>query len=231
MARKTNGLTAKRVAKLTEPGRYHDSEAKGLYLQVQQSPKGGVTRHGCFATSMAGVSAGMALAAPPTSRLKEARERARRRGSCWPMASIRSRPKKAAKAAAHLPHAKTLTFEEATRQYYAQHNAKWSNRKHAKQFLSSLETYAFPKLGRLSVADIDTGAVLKVLEPIWPTKTETASRVRGRIESVLDWATVRNYRTGENPARWKGHLVEVLPARGQIQKTEHQPALQFERAP
>ena len=91
--------------------------------------------------------------------------------------------KKAAKAAVALAHAKTLTFEEATRQYYAQHNAKWRNRKHAKQFLSSLETYALPKIGRLSVADIDTGAVLKVLEPIWPTKTETASRVRGRIES------------------------------------------------
>jgi integrase len=79
----------------------------------------------------------------------------------------------------------------------------------------------------LPVASIDTGLVLKVVEPIWQDKTETASRVRGRIESVLDWATVRGYGTGENPARWKGHLAEVLPARGRIAKPEHHPALPY----
>ena len=139
--------------------------------------------------------------------------------------------KKQARAAAALAAAKTVTFEEAAKQYYAQHNAKWNNRKHAAQFISTMSTYAFPKIGRLSVADIDTGAVLRCIEPIWPSKTETASRVRQRIELVLDWATVRNYRTGENPARWKGHLAEVLPARDQIQKSNHHPALPFVELP
>jgi integrase len=85
----------------------------------------------------------------------------------------------------------------------------------------------YPKIGKLAVADIDTGQVLKVIEPIWPTKTETANRVRGRIEQVLDWCTVRGYRSGDNPARWKGHLANVLPARGSIQRVEHHPALPY----
>ena len=230
MARKTNGLTAKRVERLKEPGRYHDPDHKGLYLQVQES-RNGISKSWLLRYEHGGRERWHGLGSAADFSLKEARERARRARQLLADGIDPVEAKKAAKAAVALAHAKTLTFEEATRQYYAQHNAKWSNRKHAKQFLSSLEAYAIPKLGRLSVADIDTGAVLKVLEPIWPTKTETASRVRGRIELVLDWATVRNYRTGENPARWKGHLAEVLPARGQIQKTEHQPALPFEELP
>ncbi|MEQ1865631.1 MAG: site-specific integrase [Micropepsaceae bacterium] len=94
-----------------------------------------------------------------------------------------------------------------------------------------MKQYAFPALGKLPVAAIDTGLVLRVVEPIWPDKTETASRVRNRIESVLDWATVRGYRSGDNPARWKGHLAEVLPARNQIAKPQHHAALPFTEVP
>ena len=83
----------------------------------------------------------------------------------------------------------------------------------------------------MPVADIDTGLVLKCIEPIWQAKTETANRVRGRIESVLDWATVRGYRKGDNPARWRGHLAEVLPSREKIQKTVHHAALPFAELP
>ena len=90
--------------------------------------------------------------------------------------------------------------------------------------------YAFPRIGNLPVGEIDTGLVLRCVEPIWADKTETASRVRGRIESVLDWCTVRGYRTGDNPARWKGHLAEVLPAKSKIAKTTHHPALPYGRA-
>jgi integrase len=94
-----------------------------------------------------------------------------------------------------------------------------------------MRDYVFPKLGKLAVADVDLGSVLAVLEPIWPTKTETASRVRGRIEAVLDWAAVRNYRTGDNPARWKGHLEHVLAARARLARQRHHPALPYSEVP
>ena len=135
--------------------------------------------------------------------------------------------RQAERAERALKSAKAVTFKEAAEQYFDQHERKWKNAKHRAQFLSTLESYVFPALGKLSIAAIDTGLVLKVIEPIWQDKTETANRVRGRIESVLDWATVRGYRTGDNPARWKGHLAEVLPARASIQKVEHHAALPF----
>jgi integrase len=91
--------------------------------------------------------------------------------------------------------------------------------------------YAYPVIGNLAVADIDTGLVLKCIEPIWPNRTETASRVRGRIEAVLDWATVRRYRSGDNPARWKGHLEHVLPARDKLAKRQHHAALPYAEIP
>ena len=134
-------------------------------------------------------------------------------------------------ATRELAAAKALTFEQAAHQYFDSHERKWKNAKHRSQFLSSLRDYAFPKIGRLSVSSIDTGLVLKCVEPIWQKKTETASRVRGRIEKILDWSTVRGYRTGDNPARWKGHIGEVLPAPSSINKAEHHPALPFTEIP
>ena len=90
-----------------------------------------------------------------------------------------------------------------------------------------LETYAYPFFGSLSVSSIDTALVMKVLEPIWKEKTETASRVRGRIEAILDWATARGFRVGENPGRWRGHLDKLLPARSKVQKVKHHKALPY----
>jgi integrase len=140
-----------------------------------------------------------------------------------PLAARRSQQQADALAAA-----KATTFEESAREYHRQHESKWKNKKHAAQFLSTLEAYAFPVLGKISIADVDTPLVLKVLDPIWKTKTETANRVRGRIELVLGWATVRGLRTGDNPARWRRHLSEVLPARNKIAATEHHAALPYE---
>lgn len=128
-----------------------------------------------------------------------------------------------ARAAASVP-----TFEEAARRYFRHHGPKWRNAKHRAQFLSTLETYAYPHIGQLRVTEVETDSVLRVLEPIWFDKTETASRVRGRIEKVLSWAKARGYTSGENPARWSGHLAELLPARSQIQKTRHHRALPFD---
>jgi integrase len=130
-----------------------------------------------------------------------------------------------------LEKARGLTFADAAQQFFDQHQAKWRNAKHRDQFLSSLKQYAFPTLGGLSVADIDTGLVLRAIEPIWHTKTATADRVRNRIESVLDFAKVRGARTGDNPAKWKGHLENILPARGQIAKVVGHKALEYAELP
>lgn len=121
--------------------------------------------------------------------------------------------------------AKALTFEAAARAYIDAKSAEWQNAKHVAQWSATLETYAYPILGKLHVADIQQAHILTMLEPIWTTKTETASRVRGRVENVLDWARVRGYRAGENPARWRGHLDKLLPAPKKIAKVEHHPAV------
>lgn len=117
------------------------------------------------------------------------------------------------------------TFEQAAEAYIEAHADTWKNPKHRAQWSSTLNTYAYPQMGSLLVKDVAQEHVLSALEPIWRTKTETANRLRGRIERVLDWATARKYRTGENPARWKGHLDKLLPAPGKIQKVEHHRAL------
>jgi len=130
-----------------------------------------------------------------------------------------------------LEAAKTITFKECAEGYIKAHRAGWRNGKHASQWEATLATYAEPIIGKLSVQAIDTALVLKVLEPIWTEKPETAGRVRGRMESILDWAKVRGYRMGENPARWKGHLDHLLPARSKVQKVEHHAALPYAELP
>lgn len=122
---------------------------------------------------------------------------------------------------------KRITFAEAAARLIESKRAGWKNEKHAAQWVSTLENYAYPVIGALPVADVDKTLILKILEPIWTTKNETASRLRGRIEAVLDWAAVHEYRTGENPARWSGHLEHILAAPGKVQKTEHHAALPF----
>ena len=134
----------------------------------------------------------------------------------------------AAKRAALAEAAKAVTFKDAAQSYIDGHRAGWRNAKHAAQWETTLATYAEPIIGALGVQAIDTGLVLKVLEPIWATKSETASRLRGRIEAVLDWAKVRGYRSGENPARWRGHLDKLLPAPAKVRRVEHYAAAAFD---
>jgi integrase len=127
--------------------------------------------------------------------------------------------------------AKTKTFKECAQDYIAANQDRWKNAIHGKQWLTTLATYVYPVIGALPVASIDTGLVLKCIEPHWKTKTETMSRVRGRIESILDWATVRKYRAGDNPARWRGHLEHVLPDRNKIAKPVNYPSLPYSELP
>lgn len=135
--------------------------------------------------------------------------------------------RKAQCMASALAAASTVTFKEAVGRYIDTMQPKWRNAKHGAQWRTTLASYAYPVLGDLPVQSIDTSLVLKALEPIWKQKTETASRVRGRIEAVLDWATVRGMRQGDNPARWRGHLAQVLPSRSQIAKVKHHAALPY----
>ena len=205
-------LTAKRVEHLHKPGRHPDGD--GLYLQVTQSGvKSWVLRY-----ERNGRERMLGLGTLRDFSLKEARERARRARQ---LLADGVDPIDAQRAQRTVP---TLTFRQAVEAYNTRHEQKWTSRR--PQFLSSLRRYAFPILGDLPLPVIDTPAVLRVVQPIWTTKTETANRVRARIEAVLDWAIVSGHRPkGDNPARWKGHLAMILPAPGAIAKVQHHAAL------
>lgn len=162
----------------------------------------------------------MGLGGYPAVSLAEARERARAareaiRGNLDPIDEA-----KRARSGLKAHSARVVTFKQAAAGYIAAHEAGWKNAKHAQQWVNTLETYAYPVIGDLSVEDIDAAHVLKILEPIWTDKIETASRLRGRIETVLDWATARNYRKGDNPARWRGHLEMLLAKPGQLRRVK-----------
>jgi integrase len=131
------------------------------------------------------------------------------------------------RAQAQLDAARALTFGECAAAYIEANKAGWKNTKHAAQWKNTLDTYAAPVIGALPVQAIDTGLVLRVIEPIWREKPETANRVRGRIEAVLDWAKVRGFRAGDNPARCHGHLEKSLPKRSKVKRVEHHAALPY----
>jgi integrase len=131
------------------------------------------------------------------------------------------------RAAERVEAAKAMTFDDCSAAYIAAHEAAWRNAKHRQQWTNTLRTYVTPVFGKLPVQSVDVALVLKVIEPMWVTKPETANRVRGRIETVLDWAKARELRTGENPARWRGHLEHMLPPKSKLRKVKHHPALPF----
>src|SRR5262249_26009409 len=142
---------------------------------------------------------------------------------------IEDRKRKRAETA--LTNAKSITFARAAAAYIATHRAGLKNAKHAKQWATTIATYVEPKLGRLDVAHVDTGLIRQVLEPIWTTKPETAGRVRGRVEAILDWAKVSGYRTGENAARWKGNLDKLLPKLSKVRRVKHHAAMAYDKLP
>jgi integrase len=139
--------------------------------------------------------------------------------------------RRAERAQQRLDAAKAITFKECAESYIASHRAGWRNDKHKYQWSATLSTYVYPAIGTLPVQTVNTALVLKVLEPIWTVKPETAGRVRQRIESILDVAKVRGYRDGENPARWRGHLDKLLPARSKVRAVEHHAALPYAQLP
>ena len=215
-------LTTKRVARALRTGHGRFLDGAGLTLQVTGVGKGSwLLRYG-----RAGKERMLGLGPTHTVTLAEARARAKAARLMLLDGIDPIDAKRAQKAQRALEQAKALTFQQAARKFHDAHEGGWRNR-HAGEWLSSLEKYVFPIIGNLSVAAIDTGLVLKCIETHWSTKTETMSRVRGRIEAVLGWATVRGYRVGDNPAQWRNHLDKVLPAPGVVAKPVHHPALPY----
>jgi integrase len=223
--RESNRLTALKVSKARAPGRYGDGG--GLYLQVSRSQ----TKSWVFRFMRNGRIREMGLGPVDIVSLADAREKAREARRLILDGSDPIEARREARLKALADEAKTTTFQECSEGYIKAHRAGWKNAKHIWQWETSLSKFVFPVFGRLAVNDVNTGLVIKALEPIWTTKTETATRVRQRIEAVLDWAKVRGYRKGENPARWRGHLEKLLPAPSKVAPVVHLAAMPYGEMP
>lgn len=218
MARAFEKLSDLKVRKVKLPG--YLSDGGGLYLQVSPS----LTKSWVFRYQIDGRAREMGLGSFNTFGLRDARDRAT---NCRKLLADGIDPidhRNAALQKKRLSDARVMTFGQCCEKYIEAHRSGWKNAKHAGQWEATLSTYC-KLLWSLDVGAIDTALVMKCLEPIWTAKTETASRVRGRIESVLAWATVRKFRTGDNPAAWRNHLDQLLPKRSKVQKVEHRAAL------
>jgi integrase len=212
-------LSPASVRHAAKPGLYGDGG--GLWLSV--GPGG--NKSWLYRFMLDGRAREMGLGPLHTIGLAEARERARAaRRLCLDGIDPIDR-KHADRDARRLAAASAVTFKDCAAKYVAANRAGWRSAKHAAQWDATLATYAYPIIGALPVGAIDTAHVTRVLEPIWATKPETASRVRGRIEAVLDYAATHRWRSGENPARWRGHLENALPKRSKVAKVEHHAAL------
>tara|TARA_B100000780_G_scaffold167624_1_gene117385 strand:+ start:94 stop:1410 length:1317 start_codon:yes stop_codon:yes gene_type:complete len=212
--RKSKTLTAAKVNGNLEPGKYHDGGGVGLFLRVEKNG----SRRWLQRTTINGKRREIGLGSPPNVSLADARDQAshnkrRVRDGLDPLTEKRNSKK-------------ALTFAEAVDIFLDVKLDEFRNEKHKNQWRSTLATYAKPTLGKLSVSEVFVQDVLQALKPIWSSKTETASRVRGRIEAVLSWATVSGYREGDNPARWRGNLSELLPNPNKVAEKKKYPALQ-----
>lgn len=210
---------------MTRTGRHADG--LGLYLQVTKTG----AKSWLFRYMIAGRSREMGLGPIHAVSLADAREKA---AACRKQLADGIDPLEAkvrAIEAAARALAATLSFKQCAEKYIAAHEASWKNPKHKQQWHNTLKTYVNPIFGAKSVSHICTDDVLKVIEPLWPVKTETASRVRGRIEVILSWAAVRGMRPSENPARWRGHLDQLLPKRAKVSIVKHHSALPFRAVP
>lgn len=221
--RQLHRLSARTVVTKKRPGLYGDGG--GLYLQIAEG--GTKTWIFRYRSPLTKKPRYMGLGALHSVGLPKARETAEAQRGLLSLGldPIRARDEELSRQAAEA--ARAVTFAHCTKSYIESHKAGWRNEKHADQWTNTIKTYCDPVIGTLPVQDVDTGLVLKILEPIWATKPETASRLRGRIESILDWARARGHRTGENPARWRGHLKQLLPALAKKDRVTHHKAMSF----
>ncbi|HKM71547.1 MAG TPA: integrase arm-type DNA-binding domain-containing protein [Stellaceae bacterium] len=221
MAGTIGKLTALAITQAKRRGYYGDGG--GLFLQVSASG----AKSWVFRFKESTRLREMGLGPTHTVSLAEARQKALecRKARLDGLDPIEARRGK--RIQAKLDAAKAMTFAACAESYIASHRAGWRNPKHAAQWPATLCTYVYPVFGSLPVQAVDVGLVMKAIEPIWTQKPETAGRVRGRIESVLDWAAARGYRQGENPARWRGHLENLLPKKAKVRRVEHHAALPY----
>jgi integrase len=231
-------LNALKVAKLTEPGRYGDGG--NLWLQVTDTGRKDadgapiVTKSWVLRFKISGKARAMGLGPVELVSLADARELARdaRKVLLKGKDPIEERDKdrKAAVEAKRIEAARSMSFRTCAEKYIAAHESSWKNLVHRAQWPSTLQRYAYPEIGDLPVSAVDLALVLRILEPIWSEKRETADRVRGRIEAVLDWACVKRYRQGDNPARWRGNLEHLLADKSK-RMIRHHPAMPYKNVP
>lgn len=220
-----NKLNDFAIKQIVKPGVHCDGE--GLYLQITR--KG--SRSWLLRYQKDGRARAMGIGPLSLISLAEARKRARaaRLQLLDGVDPIDAR--KEQKLKRKLEVAQSVTFKMAAEKYLAAHAGSWKNAKHRAQWTSTLATYVYPVIGDLPVGAIDTALVVRIVEPLWLEKPETGSRVRGRIEAVLDWAAARELRSPVNPARFKGHLAKLLPATRKIARVKHHPALPYADLP
>lgn len=230
MPRKLHNVLTALAVKNAKPGRHADGA--GLHLLVKESG----ARSWVYRFMLHGKSrdVGLGAAGPGGIALADARDlaaalRLKVRSGIDPLEE-RQREASERRASAQAEQMAGITFKAVAEAYIAANEASWRNSKHRQQWRNTLASYVYPVMGDLPVAAIGTAHVLKILEPIWQDKPETASRIRGRIETVLDAAKARGYREGENPARWRGHIAQILPARSRLTRGHH-PALPYEHLP
>lgn len=222
MATRTlNRLSPVDLKNKTKRGYYADGG--GLYFRVSEFG----TKSWVFRYTVAGKAREMGLGAFPDVTIKEARERAAEARKTLRDGVDPIEVRKQAYSAKLASSATALTFEQCAIAFIAAKEPEWKNAKHGEQWRNTLATYAYPVIGKMLVRDVEQAHILRILEPIWTTKTETASRLRGRIENVLDYATARGYRTGDNPARWRGHLDMILAKPSKVAKVDHHAALPY----
>jgi integrase len=206
------------------------NDGGGLYLQVTERGASWIFRYAAL-NGRHGHTREMGLGSLSLYGLAEARALALDARQLRHQGIDPIEHRNAARAQARLDEAKAITFKDCADSYIASHRSAWRSARHAGQWSATLAAYAYPILGPLPVQAVDTTLVMKVVEPIWASKTETASRLRGRIESILDWAKVRGYRDGENPARWRGHLDHLLAERSKVCAVKHHAALPYSELP
>ena len=225
MRRGINRLRPLQIERFKGPGKL--SDGNGLYLVVGLNG----SRTWVFRYTRQGQAVELGLGAVVSVPVKQARTAAADlRGALAAGEDPRAHRVRQRQLAA-LKHARSVTFENAAEQYIEANKAGWRNAKHGAQWTATLKRYAYPVFGNSAVADVTVADVLKVLSPIWSTKPETASRLRGRIEAVLDYGKVHGWREGENPARWKGGLEMTLPARGKVRRIKHHAAMPYVEVP
>lgn len=216
---KLKAVVLDRLAK--KPGLHGDGG--GLYLAVAPPSASSWV----FRFMLSGRARTMGLGSYPEFSLAEAREKAADARKLKAHGQDPIEAKRSQQAATP----SGMTFKQCADAYVKSHSAGWRGTKSYTQWTGTLKNYAEPVIGALPVRDIDVALVMKVLEPVWQSKPEMASRLRGRIENILDWARVNGYRDGENPARWRGHLDHLLPAPGKVKSVEHLSALPYAKVP